>query len=222
MTQHRPSSRQAFLLIPGLIATIGALSALVSLIPQKPILVAGTAVAQAALDDAGSPSVIPAGSDLTVVDFSDYQCGPCKEGEADFERIVAADGRLRVIYKDWAALGPISKAEAEIALAAARQGRYLAVHRALMRSRARPTPEGLRSLAITAGIDWPRLQTDLVTQRGAIDSQLARHAFEAWSLGLAGPPGYMVGPYLVRGRMSAGDFQALIAKARKRQRDLKF
>jgi protein-disulfide isomerase len=200
----------------GLIVTIGAISALLTLIPTKPVLVAGTAVAAATLNDAGSPSVARRGADVTIVEFSDYQCTPCKEGEADFERVVASDGRVRVIYKDWAALGPASKSEAEIALAAAGQGRYLAVHEAFMRSRARPAPYEAQALAIEAGADWPRLQADLVRYHSAIDSQLAKHAFEAWSLGLEGPPGYLVGPFLVRGRLTARDLRSLIARSRRR------
>ena len=128
---------------------------------------------------------------------------------------MAEDGRVRVIYKDWAALGPASKTEGEIALAAAVQGRYLAIHQAFMRSKVRPTLDEIRTLALKAGVDWPRLTADLDRNRGAIDSQLSKHAFQAWSLGLAGPPGYLVGPYLVRGRMTAGDLRNLIAKTRR-------
>ena len=197
---------------------VAAISALVALIPQEPVLVEGTEVANAALGDPGSPTVGAASSDVTIVDFSDYQCSPCKEGEADFERVVAADGRLRVIYKDWAALGPLSKEAAEIALAADRQGRYLAVHRAFLRSRLRPSPLTLKVLAVGAGVDWPRLMRDLARDRSAIDAQLARHAFQAWSLGLQGPPGYLIGPYLVRGRLSAGALRGYIRDARRHRR----
>lgn len=199
----------------GLVLAVGAVSAVVALIPATPVLVEGTEVAETILDDPGSPSVGGASSDVTIVDFSDYQCAPCKEGEADFERAVADDGRVRVIYKDWAALGPISMEAAELALAADRQGKYLAVHQAFMRSRARASPDALRAVAIGVGVDWPRLMRDLARDRNAINAQLARHAFQAWSLGLRGPPAYLVGPFLVRGRLSESVLRGLIRDARR-------
>jgi protein-disulfide isomerase len=209
------TTRRPFTTALALMLAVVTISALVALIPRAPEIVEGTAVAAAVLGDRGSPAFGPADADVTVVDFSDYQCGPCKQGEPAFEKAIAADGRVRVIYKDWAALGPVSKTEAEIALAAQRQGRYLAVHRALMRSTTRGSPETLRTLVVGAGVDWVRLTSDLARDKHAIDVQLSRHAFQAWSLGLQGPPAYLVGPYLIRGRLSEGDLRGLIRKARR-------
>ena len=212
------TARRPFATVLAIMSAVAAISAVVALIPREPDIVEGTAVVGAVLDDPGSPAFGPANADVTVVDFSDYQCGPCKQGEPAFEKAVAADGRVRVIYKDWAALGPISKTEAEIALAAQRQGRYLAVHRALLRSRVRASPETLRVLLVGAGVDWPRLTSDLARDKYAIDVQLSRHAFQAWSLGVQGPPAYLVGPYLVRGRLNEGSLRSLIRKARRHHR----
>ena len=208
------TARRPLIVLTALLAVTGLISGVMSLIPPKPVLIGGTAIATTILNDPGSPSQAPKNADVTIVEFSDYQCGPCKEGEADFERAVAKDGRVRVIYMDWAALGPRSKAAAEIALAADRQGRYLAVHQALLRSRERMSPGMLQRVATAAGVDWPRLAEDLRRDRTAIDAQLSRHAFEAWSLGLQGPPGYVVGPFLVRGRLSEHALKALIHEAR--------
>lgn len=202
----------------GLLAVTAAISLLVEFIPAKPVLVEGTPVAETILHDPDSPSFGPAKADVTIVEFSDYQCSPCKAGEADFERVVAADKGVRVIYKDWATLGPLSKEAAEIALAADRQGRYLAVHQAFLRSRTRVSSDDLRALAIAARVDWPRLVRDLAADRGAIEAQLSRHAFQAWSVGLPGPPGYLVGPFLVKGKLSEQDLRGLIRDARRHNR----
>ncbi len=218
VTPNNARSGRAFLTLLGLLATIALIYAMVALIPAKPVLVEGTPVAETILHDSGSPSFGGANADVTIVEFSDYQCSPCKAGEADFERVVAADKRVRVIYKDWATLGPLSKEAAEIALAANRQGRYLPVHQAFLRSRSRVSSDALRALAIAAGVDWPRLIHDLARDHGAIEAQLSRHAFQAWSVGLPGPPGYLVGPFLVKGRLSEQDLRALIRDARRHNR----
>jgi len=214
-----PSTGRGLRILLALLVVIGVVSALIAAIPPKPVLVEGTAVAATILNDPGSPAIGPRGADVTIVEFSDYQCAPCKEGEPDFERAVTEDGRVRVIYKDWAALGPMSKAAAETALAADRQGRYLAMHQALLRSRTRMSPTTLRASAIQAGVDWARLTVDLHRDRNAIDAQLSRHAFQAWSLGLAGPPGYLIGPFLIRGKLKESELRRLIGEARHHRAD---
>ena len=194
-----------------------AISAALQMRPPRREIVEGTPVATAILNDPGTPAFGPRGADVTVVAFSDYDCAACKQGEAAFDKAIAADGHVRVMYKDWAALGDASRAGARVALAADRQGRYLPVHDALMRARVRPDADNVRAVATAAGADWPRLQADLARYGPAIDAILARHAFQAWSLGLQGPPGYLVGPYLVRGALSAAELRRLIVRARRRQ-----
>lgn len=199
----------------GLLAMAAGVSLVVGAIPPHRDLVEGTPVARTILNDSGTPIIGPLDADITIVAFSDYLCTPCRLGEAAFEKVVASDGRIRVLYKDWAALGMTSRSAARIALAADRQGRYLAVHQALMRARVRLTPDNIRLVAISAGADWTRLQADLKRDGPAIDAQLAKHAFQAWSLGLQGPPGYLIGPYLVRGGLSENNLTAALAAARR-------
>ena len=201
-------------LIAGLLVMVALVSWLVGMIPKHRQSLRGTQVVRSILADTGTPRAGALNADVTIVEFSDYQCAPCKVGERAFESVIARDGRIRVIYKDWPILGSESRAAARIALAAARQGKYLAAHQAFLQADVPLTDRNLRLLALKAGVDWPMLQVDLARDANSIDRQLSRHAFQAWSVGLQGPPGYLIGPYLMDGQLSESDLRGAIAAAR--------
>ena len=48
--------------------------------------------------------------DLTIVDFFDYNCPYCKGAAKPLEKVVKADGNIRLVYKDWPILHPTSTA----------------------------------------------------------------------------------------------------------------
>ena len=178
-----------------------------------------TPVVRAVLTDPGSPSVGPAGADVTVMVFTDYQCPICRAHEPALQAALARDHGLRVVYKDWPIFGEASQQAARLALAADRQGKYRALHDALMHTSRRLDPEGLRATAAEAGIDWTRLQADLAAHTAEFDAQLARHAGEAWSLGIEGTPAYLVGLRLYKGGL--GDIALRHAIATARQENLR-
>lgn len=74
---------------------------------------------------------------ITIVTFFDYNCPYCKKAEPDLERVVKEDGQIRLVYKDWPILTKASVYGAQMALAAKYQGKYDAVHAALMAIRAK-------------------------------------------------------------------------------------
>jgi protein-disulfide isomerase len=152
---------------------------------------------------------------VTIVVFTDYRCPICRATDPALQDLIAADPTVRVIFKDWPIFGPASKAAAEVALAAARQGRYLAVHRALMESRTPLDPPGIERAARDAGVDWPRLAATRQAVGPALEAQLARHALQAFSLGLQGTPAYIVGAYLIEGGLDAGALAQAVRRARR-------
>ena len=174
-----------------------------------------TPVLLAVLSDSASPSVGPANGDVTIIVFTDYLCAICRGADPALDRVRAADPRVRVVYKDWPLFGERSRYASRVALAADRQGKYLAVHNALMRTRRSLDPAAVETVAVAAGADWPRLQTDLRAHGKELDAQLARHASEAWSIGLEGTPAYLVGPFLIPGAMSQGALRHAVSAARR-------
>jgi protein-disulfide isomerase len=90
------------------------------------------AVLRARADEVFRDATSPVGGnpdgDVTLVEFFDYNCPYCRSVAPVMNEAEAADPQLRIVYKEFPILGPNSVYVAKAALAAHRQGRYLAFH----------------------------------------------------------------------------------------------
>jgi protein-disulfide isomerase len=163
--------------------------------------------------DASSPAGGAAEADLTMVVFADYRCPACRLAHPGMRSAVAADGKVRVVYKDWPVFGALSERAAAVAIASNFQGIYPQVHDRLMTGPVRNVAD-LRSAVEDSGGDWRRLQADLQQRKAEIDDQLARNRLQAFGLGLGGTPGYLIGPVLVRGAITRAEFLRSFREAR--------
>jgi protein-disulfide isomerase len=164
----------------------------------------------------GFPGEGAANAAITMLVFSDYACGVCRQVEPWWREAVRAAGDVRVIHRDWPILGPQSLRAARLALAAAYQRRYLPVHNALMRSPGL-SEAALRIAVADTGVDWGRLTSDVVFNARAIDDKLARTAHDALRLGFRGTPGFLIGPIRIEGGASERQFADAIDRARERR-----
>jgi protein-disulfide isomerase len=76
---------------------------------------------------AGNP-----GGTVTIVEFFDYRCGYCKSAKPSVDEVVRGDGKIRLVMKEFPILGPASRVASLAAVAAHKQGKYLAYHNAMM------------------------------------------------------------------------------------------
>lgn len=155
-----------------------------------------------------------AGADLTMVAFTDYRCPACRVAAPAMDAAVAADGRMRVLYRDWPIFGAPSLQAARVALAAGYQHRYAAVHRRLMAEPRALDDAVLRQAVRAAGGDLLRLAQDLDRHDAAIAARLAANAEAAAQLGLPGTPGWLIGTRLHVGALDRDGFAAAFAAAR--------
>ena len=179
--------------------------------------VSSFSAAQALLSDTQSPVGEVARADVTIVAFTDYRCPACRKAHPELHSAVVADGRSRVVYKDWPIFGPASERAARVAIASDIQGIYPAVHDALMRA-PNLDERQLRSAIERSGGKWRQVQHDLTQHEAAIEDQLNRNRRQAFALSLQGTPGYLVGPILVRGAATERQFRQAIDQARQTQR----
>ncbi|WP_438345770.1 DsbA family protein [Methylorubrum populi] len=157
--------------------------------------------------------------DLTIVAFLDYNCPFCKKAEPDLTRLVKADGRIRLVHKDWPILGDASVYGAQLALAAKYQGRYDEVHRALMAIPGRKIPKERMLEAVAAsGVDVARLEEDRKAHQGEIAALLQRNLDQADALGLQGTPVFLIGQLKVAAALDYDGFRQAVAQARARGR----
>ena len=145
--------------------------------------------------------------------FSDFNCPICRVMSEDLVRLdVAMDGVVRVIWRELPLLGEQSVLAARAAIAAGRQGAYVAAHRRLMRSRFQVTPAYLRSLADGLGLEWVEFQADF--ESAATLEEIARSLKAASLLGFYGTPGIVIERTAALGYLDVAQVTALIALER--------
>src|SRR3954454_10093975 len=115
----------------------------------------------AVLRDPDIPVAGNADGDITIVEYFDFNCPYCRKVEPELRQVVQDDGKVKLIYKDWPVLGPVSVIAAKLALATKYQDKYGAAHDALMGSASRLTEPRIRELLGNAGIDVDRAGKDL-------------------------------------------------------------
>jgi protein-disulfide isomerase len=150
--------------------------------------------------------------DVTLVEFFDYNCPYCRQVAPLLLEAVAADPRLRVVFKEFPILGPNSVFAAKAALAAHKQGNYLAFHDGLMKSHGALDERKVLEAAAAAGLDVDRLKTDM--EAPTIQALLDRNLDLGRALRLNGTPGFVVGDGVFAGARDLKGLQALISAAR--------
>ena len=163
------------------------------------------------LQDADSPVGGNPKGDITVVEFFDYNCGYCKRVAPTVSAVLNNDPNVRIVYKEFAILGPQSLVAARAAPAGKRQGKYHEFHDALM------PPEQADGDSVTAtaralGLDYEKLVKDMEDPK--ITEQLERNYRLATALGINGTPAFVISDRLVPGAVDETTMMDIIAAER--------
>ena len=172
---------------------------------------------KAILNDPEAPVGGNPDGDVTIVAFLDYNCPFCKKATPALARLVAADGGVRLVYKDWPILAVSSVDGARMALAAKYQGKYEQAHAALMAVPGRSSRDRMAEAIREAGVDITRLEADLKTHHSEISALITRNRDEADSLGLEGTPVFLIGPFKVAAALDYDGLRRVVEQARARQ-----
>ena len=196
-----------------------AAAALAGLMAAPPLVTADPGLSREMI--VGDPAAPIAGDpkgDVTIVAYLDYNCGFCKKSAPALEKLVKADGRIKLVYKDWPILAESSVVGAKLALAAKYQGKYDAAHRALMGLVGAKVPAEKMTAALTsAGIDMVRLQADATAHNAEITALIKRNDAQAKGMRFRGTPVYLIGPLLVAAPLDYEGFKDAVAQARARK-----
>ena len=164
------------------------------------------------------PEVPVAGNvdgDISIVEWFDYQCPYCRKLDPELRQVVHDDGKVRLVWKDWPILGPVSVVASKMALACKYQDKYAQAHDALIGVNSRLTEPRIDELLAGAGIDVDRAKRDLAANEKVINAILARNNEQAEALGFNGTPSFIVGKFRVPGVLTMDQFALVIADARK-------
>jgi len=165
-------------------------------------------------EDAASPVAGNKAGDVVIVEFFDYQCGYCKSVIDRLMKTVKADGKIKLVFKEFPILGPQSVFAARAALAAKKQGKYLEFHDKLMRLKGRITQTSVFAVAKSVGIDTKQLAKDM--RDPAIDKAIRANYALARTLRINGTPAFIIGDQLVPGAVNQQMLDGYIQQARKK------
>jgi protein-disulfide isomerase len=149
---------------------------------------------------------------IPLVEFFDYQCGYCKRVFPALQQVREQERDVRVIYKEFPILGPVSVFAARAAIAARRQDKYLALHEAMMTLPGQLSEEAVLMAARQVGLDVERLQRDM--KRPDVQEAIDFNLNLAQRLEIRGTPTMFVGQTLVPGAVPLDRLVGLIADAR--------
>lgn len=146
---------------------------------------------------AGNPKGV-----ITVVEFFDYRCGYCKAIQPEIEQLLAQNPDVRLVLKEFPILPDrdgrlgVSLRAARAALAAGAQGKYIAVHNALM------AQKNIDDEAINAILTANGLNPTAVKASGESDA-VTTHLTDVHTLGnkigIQGTPAFIIGDTMVAG-----------------------
>lgn len=153
--------------------------------------------------------------DVTIVQFFDYRCGYCKQVHGTLMDTVKADGKVRLVYKEFPILGPDSLIASRAALGVFYNdpAKYLAFSNALMESRGQLPEARIVEIAGESGIDAKALNKFMDDPR--VKDEINNNRTLAQSLEISGTPAFVIAGTLVPGAIDKDTLVELIAKARK-------
>ncbi|TIW17539.1 MAG: DsbA family protein [Mesorhizobium sp.] len=162
--------------------------------------------------DEQSPVGGNAQGNVTLVEFFDYNCPYCRMMAPIMEQAVADDPQLRIVYKEFPILGPDSVFAVKAALAADKQGKYGAFHRALYAAKTRVTEAVVLKTAAEAGLDVERMKADM--RQPDIQASIDRNTELAQALRITGTPGFVAGDQIYPGATDLATLKTFVNQAR--------
>jgi protein-disulfide isomerase len=167
------------------------------------------------LRDPDIPVAGNADGNISIVEYFDYQCPYCRKVEPELRQVVHEDGKVRLVWKDWPILGPMSVTAARMAQASKYQDKFVEAHDALIAINAKLTESKIREALSGGGVDIDRLDRDLASNESAITTTLTRNNDQATAFEFRGTPAFIVGKFRVPGVLTMAQFTQVIADARK-------
>ncbi|MEQ1714607.1 MAG: DsbA family protein [Hyphomicrobium sp.] len=177
-----------------------------------------TFMSENAKDIYRSPGASVAGNpegDITVVEFFDYNCGYCKRGMSEIQKLIQNDKRVRVVFQELPILSKGSEDAAKAALAAKRQGKYWEFHQAMLSNKGQANEASSLKAAEGLGIDMEKFKADL---KGAgVTEELDKMKSLAKKMGISGTPHFLVGDKSIPGAPEDlhSQLESLVADFRK-------
>ena len=156
---------------------------------------------------AGNPD-----GDVTVIEFTDYNCGYCRASVPDLQKLVQNDNGVRIVYREVPILSQTSRDAAMWALAAAKQGKYMAFHDAMF-SGGRPDAQTIRAAAVKAGMNMAVAEKFAASPQA--NAEVEGNLAMMQQVGFTGTPTFIIGDQILEGALGYEALKTAVDRARK-------
>jgi protein-disulfide isomerase len=163
---------------------------------------------------AGNPN-----GNVTLVEFFDYNCGYCKRGLADVQKLIDSDKNVKVILKEFPILTPGSREASVVALALRDQfgpDKLWSFHAKLLNVKGSIGKEQALGVARELGADMAKLEAASASPK--IAAALEESKLLADALSINGTPSYIVANDLIIGARGYDMLASHVANYRKCQK----
>lgn len=148
---------------------------------------------------------------VTLVEFSDYACGYCRQSVPDIAELVKNNPDLRIVIRELPIISPHSPAAAKMALAAAEQGKFVQFHEA-MYGAGQVDPPTIEAVAKSIGLDMDRARK--IAASPTVEAEINRNYDMANRLGFSGTPSWVAGERLIAGAVGSKQLAQAVEAAR--------
>jgi protein-disulfide isomerase len=146
-----------------------------------------------------APSTGAANAPVTIVEFTDYQCPYCHQGQSTMDQVLSRyEGKVKLVHLDF----PLdfhneAMPAARAARCAGEQGKFWEYHHSLMSQKGALDPEDLKGRAKALALKETAFGSCLASDRH--DEAIQSELHQGTELGVTGTPAYFV-----NGRMLSG------------------
>ena len=156
--------------------------------------------------------------DITLVEFMDYRCGYCRRAVPEVDALLAEDGNIRLIIKEFPILGEASMISSRFAVVTkhvAGADAYKQVHDALLEFTGEPNEVTLRRLSDGLGLETDDIIAAMDSD--AVSKEIAQTRELAQRMRISGTPSFVLGTELLRGYLPADQMQQIADGVRAEQ-----
>ena len=153
--------------------------------------------------------------DITLVEFLDYRCGYCRRAHDEVAELLAIDGNIRLIVKEFPILGEQSVLASQFAIATkqiAGDDAYKSLADALMTFSGDMNIRNLRRLAGNFGVDVDAIEAHMDSDAVADEIRATRAL--AQRLQISGTPTFVLQDELLRGYLPFDQMLAIVDEKR--------
>lgn len=148
---------------------------------------------------------------VTIVDFYDIRCPPCRAMDQRFKRLLRENHEVRYVPIDYPLLGAPSLLATEAMFAAQEQGKYAQLRARLITQKRLPTKVVIKADAKALGLDWDRME--LAMSGDAIARRIAANMALGQRLGINEIPTMFVNGRKIIGALSYDDLRSVVHEA---------